>query len=50
MIVNSKEFNPLVECPSEKCKKNNMKGQLQIQIKSSRFVSFQEIKIQEPSD
>jgi DNA replication licensing factor MCM7 len=50
MIVQTKEFNPLVECPSEKCKKNNIKGQLQIQIKSSKFVSFQEIKIQEPSD
>jgi len=48
--VNTKEFNPIIECPSDKCKKNNMKGNLQIQIKSSRFVSFQEIKIQEPSD
>jgi len=28
MIVTSKEFNPIVECPSDKCKKNNMKGQL----------------------
>ena len=28
MIVHTKEFNPLTECPSEKCKKNNMKGQL----------------------
>ena len=28
MVVNTKEFNPIVECPSDKCKKNNMKGQL----------------------
>lgn len=49
-VVNAKEFNPIVECPSDKCRKNNIKGQLQIQVKSSKFVSFQEIKIQEPSD
>jgi DNA replication licensing factor MCM7 len=27
-IVNTKEFNPTVECPSDKCRKNNIKGQL----------------------
>ena len=28
MVVTSKEFSPIVECPSVKCRKNNMKGQL----------------------
>ena len=50
MVVNTKEFNPAVQCPSTKCKKNNINGQLVLQVKSSKFVSHQEIKLQEPSD
>ena len=48
-VVNSKEFNPQVECPGKKCVANNVKGQLVLQIKSSKFVAYQEMKIQEPS-
>ena len=39
-----------MECPSTKCVQNQTKGQLVMQIKNSKFVSYQEIKIQEPSD
>ena len=49
-LINSKEFNPVVQCPSDKCKTNKVNGQLLFQVKSSRFVSYQDIKIQEPSD
>jgi len=49
-IINTREFTPKVECPSTRCKQNQTKGQLIMQVKSSKFVSFQEIKIQEPSD
>lgn len=49
-VVNTREFNPKVECPSQKCVTNQTKGQLVMQIKSSKFVSFQELKIQEPSE
>lgn len=49
-VINQREFNPKVECPSSKCVTNQTKGQLIMQVKSSRFISFQEIKIQEPSD
>ena len=49
-IINTREFNPLVECQSIRCKQNQTKGALVMQIKSSKFISFQEIKIQEPSD
>jgi DNA replication licensing factor MCM7 len=49
-IINTKEFVPKVECPSKRCETNQTKGQLVMQIKSSKFISFQEIKIQEPSD
>ena len=48
--VSGKQFTPLVECLSTQCVKNMVKGQLILQIKHSKFISFQEIKIQEPSD
>lgn len=50
MVINTKEFNPAIQCPSSKCKSNNINGQLVLQVKSSRFVSHQEVKLQEPSD
>ena len=49
-VVNQKQFMPLIECKTDKCAKNMVKGQLILQVKQSKFVSFQEIKIQEPSD
>ena len=48
--INGKQFTPKVECPSQKCVKNQVKGNLILQIKQSKFVSYQDIKIQEPSD
>ena len=49
-VINQKVFTPLVECPGERCVRNNVKGQLIMQVKSSKFISYQEIKIQEPSE
>jgi len=49
-VVHSKEYNPLVECPSKRCIQNQTKGQLVQQVRMSRFLSYQEIKMQEPSD
>lgn len=49
-VIGQKQFNPLVECPSEKCVQNKIKGQLVMNIRSSKFISFQDIKVQEPSD
>jgi len=48
--VSGKTFTPMIECPSQKCIKNMVKGQLILQIKHSKFVSYQDIKVQEPSD
>lgn len=39
-VINQKQFTPLVECPSMKCVKNMVKGQLVLQVKASKFVSF----------
>ena len=49
-IINTKEFTPKIECPSRRCEQNQTKGMLVMQVKSSKFISYQEIKIQEPSD
>ncbi|KAF2842945.1 MCM-domain-containing protein [Patellaria atrata CBS 101060] len=48
--VTSKQFSPLTECPSENCKQNNSKGQLFLSTRASKFVPFQEVKIQEMAD
>ncbi|KAH7132454.1 MCM2/3/5 family-domain-containing protein [Dendryphion nanum] len=48
--VTTKQFTPLVECPSSECKKNNTKGQLFLSTRASKFVPFQEVKIQEMAD
>ncbi|KAK9471656.1 DNA replication licensing factor MCM7 [Dipodascopsis tothii] len=48
--VKSKQFTPLVECPSEMCQKNNSKGQLFMSTRASKFLPFQDVKIQEMAD
>ncbi|XP_071838223.1 DNA replication licensing factor mcm7-B-like [Apostichopus japonicus] len=48
--INSPAFMPLLLCPSEDCSKNRSGGRLYLQTRGSKFVKFQEIKIQEHSD
>ncbi|TKX25214.1 DNA replication licensing factor mcm7 [Elsinoe australis] len=48
--VTSKQFTPLVQCPSEACKQTSAKGQLFLSTRASKFLPFQEVKIQEMSD
>ncbi len=43
-------FTPLFECPSEQCRANGVKGQLFLQSRGSRFLKFQEARIQELTD
>lgn len=45
--VTSKQFGPLSICPSADCKANQTKGQLQPSSRASKFLPFQEIKVQE---
>jgi|LauGreDrversion4_2_1035121.scaffolds.fasta_scaffold169284_2 DNA replication licensing factor MCM7 len=49
-LIDSRDYMPLVDCPSLKCKTNQSRGKMSFQSRSSKFVAFQEIKIQEPSD
>lgn len=38
---------PLVMCPSQDCVTNKSGGRLSLQTRGSKFVKFQEVKIQE---
>ncbi|KAI9890009.1 MAG: Mcm2-7 hexameric complex component [Vezdaea aestivalis] len=48
--VVARQFNPLQECQSEDCVKNQTKGKLFMSTRASKFLPFQEIKIQEMAD
>ncbi|KAK8949868.1 Protein PROLIFERA [Platanthera guangdongensis] len=48
--VTARIFMPLFECPSFRCKTNNTKGNLILQLRASKFLKFQEAKIQELSE
>lgn len=45
--VKSKQFMPLTECTSEQCVQNNSKGKLFMSSRASKFLPFQDVKIQE---
>ncbi|XP_015596721.1 DNA replication licensing factor Mcm7 [Cephus cinctus] len=48
--VQSMSFLPLQMCPGDDCRVNKSGGRLYMQTKGSKFVKFQEIKLQEHSD
>ncbi|CAO3613770.1 unnamed protein product [Cunninghamella blakesleeana] len=48
--IKQRQFTPLTECPSEECKNNNVRGNLFMQTRASKFLAFQEVKIQELTD
>lgn len=48
--VKSKNFMPLLECRSRECITNKVKGKLYMIARASKFMAFQEAKIQELSN
>jgi len=48
--VTTRSYTPLLQCPSDSCKKNNTNGQLVAVPRVSKFSPFQEVKIQEMAD
>ncbi|KAK8020815.1 DNA replication licensing factor mcm7 [Apiospora arundinis] len=48
--INDKSYAPLTSCPSEECTKNQAKGQLFQSTRASKFLPFQEVKIQEMAE
>ncbi|KAE8722844.1 DNA replication licensing factor MCM7 [Hibiscus syriacus] len=45
--VTARVFMPLYQCPSTRCSINKTKGNLILQLRASKFLKFQEAKIQE---
>ncbi|KAH7516974.1 hypothetical protein FEM48_Zijuj09G0013000 [Ziziphus jujuba var. spinosa] len=45
--VTARVFMPLFQCPSKRCLTNRTKGNLILQLRASKFLKFQEAKIQE---
>lgn len=48
--INGPVFMPLLLCPSDDCTVNKSGGRLFLQTRGSKFMKFQELKIQEHSD
>uniref|UniRef100_A0A6I8R0S9 DNA replication licensing factor MCM7 n=1 Tax=Xenopus tropicalis TaxID=8364 RepID=A0A6I8R0S9_XENTR len=48
--IQSPTFMPLIMCPSRECQTNRSGGRLYLQTRGSKFIKFQELKIQEHSD
>ena len=48
--VGSTSFMPVITCPAEVCRVNRSGGRLTLQTRGSKFVKFQELKVQEHSD
>jgi len=48
--VTTKQFTPMIICPSPACTANATKGQLFPSTRASKFMPFQEVKIQEMAD
>lgn len=45
--VTDKQYSPLTMCPSKDCEENQAKGQLYPSSRASKFLPFQEVKVQE---
>ncbi|CAO3629640.1 unnamed protein product [Mucor hiemalis] len=48
--IKQRQFTPLTKCVSQECKSNNVKGKLYMQTRASKFLAFQEVKLQELTD
>ncbi|KAK4765841.1 hypothetical protein SAY87_007483 [Trapa incisa] len=45
--MTARVFMPRIECPTKRCEVNRKKGNLILQLRASKFLKFQEAKIQE---
>ena len=43
-------FLPLLDCPSTSCKNNQTRGKLNLVVRGSKFMNYQEIMVQEPTE
>lgn len=45
--VTARQFMPMLQCPSAACKMSKQPGKLNLQTRGSKFIKFQETKLQE---
>jgi DNA replication licensing factor MCM7 len=45
--VTARQFMPICQCPSASCKENKRDGVLHMQTRGSKFVRYQELRVQE---
>ncbi|KAG8419763.1 Belongs to the MCM [Metarhizium acridum] len=48
--ITDKQYGPLTMCPSRDCEANQSKGQLNPSTRASKFLPFQEVKVQEMAE
>lgn len=48
--ITDRQYGPLTMCPSEDCKTNQAKGQLTHSVRASKYLAFQEVKVQEMAE
>ncbi|KLU84671.1 DNA replication licensing factor mcm7, partial [Magnaporthiopsis poae ATCC 64411] len=48
--ITDKQYSPLTSCPSQDCKDNQSQGQLHPSSRASKFLPFQEVKVQEMAE
>lgn len=48
--VKTRQFMPLIQCPSRECVANDSQGELYPLTRASKFVAFQEVRLQELTD
>ncbi|KAI9226460.1 MAG: minichromosome maintenance protein 7 [Piptocephalis tieghemiana] len=48
--IKARQYTPMSECPSEMCTRNQVRGRLFLQTRASRFLRYQEARIQELPD
>ncbi|CAN0322373.1 unnamed protein product, partial [Discosporangium mesarthrocarpum] len=46
----NRQFTPRDKCPTSACRTNNLTGKLFMQTRGSRFIRYQEVRIQELPD
>lgn len=48
--ISERQYGPLTMCPSQDCKSNQSRGQLNPSSRASKFLPFQEVKVQEMAE
>jgi DNA replication licensing factor MCM7 len=48
--ITGNQFMPVTKCPSDRCKDDKVTGRLHMQTRGSRFVKYQELRVQELPD